>query len=66
MEADTFDFIKEDSSDAAYNPSDDELLKLVEKELAKGEPETVYRASYIRFSFQLPRTLSVGRCLLPA
>lgn len=36
MEADTFDFIKEDSSDAAYNPSDDELLKLVEKELAKG------------------------------
>ena len=36
MEADTFDFIKEDSPDAAYNPSDDELLKLVEKELAKG------------------------------
>ena len=33
MEADTFDFIKEDSPDAAYNPSDDELLKLVEKEL---------------------------------
>ncbi len=33
-EADTFDFIKEDSLDGAYNPSDDELLKLVETELA--------------------------------
>ena len=28
-EADTFDFIKEDSLDSAYNPSDDELLALV-------------------------------------
>ena len=35
MEADTYDFIKEDSQDFKYNPSDDELLKLVEKELAK-------------------------------
>ena len=35
MEADTYDFIKEDSKDSKYNPSDDELLKLVEKELAK-------------------------------
>ena len=35
-EADTFDFIKEDSLDFSYNPSDDELLKLVEQELAKG------------------------------
>lgn len=37
MEADTYDFIKEDSIDSGYNPSDDELLKLVEQELAKGE-----------------------------
>lgn len=36
MEADTYDFIKEDSDDSNYNPSDDELLKLVEKELEKG------------------------------
>ena len=35
-EADTFDFIKEDSLDSAYNPSDDELLALVAKELSKG------------------------------
>ena len=35
-EADTFDFIKEDSLDFSYNPSDNELLKLVEQELAKG------------------------------
>lgn len=36
MEADTYDFIKEDVADSKYNPSDDELLKLVEQELAKG------------------------------
>lgn len=36
MEADTYDFIKEDSIDYSYNPSDDELLKLVEQELEKG------------------------------
>lgn len=36
MEADTYDFIKEDSIDSSYNPSDDKLLKLVEQELAKG------------------------------
>ena len=36
MEADTSDFIKEDSVSLTYNPSDDELLKLVEQELAKG------------------------------
>lgn len=36
MEADTYDFIKEDSLDSSYNPSDDELLKLVATELAKG------------------------------
>ena len=36
MEADTYDFIKEDSVSSTYNPSDDELLKLVEQELAKG------------------------------
>lgn len=35
-EADTWDFIKEDSVDSNYNPSDDELLKLVGKELEKG------------------------------
>lgn len=35
-EADTYDFIKEDSTNAAYNPSDDELLKRVEQELAQG------------------------------
>lgn len=35
-EAGTFDFIKEDSVSLAYNPSDDELLRLVEQELAKG------------------------------
>ncbi|MEL5892710.1 sulfatase-like hydrolase/transferase [Bacteroides sp. GD17] len=35
-EADTFDFIKEDVDDSNYNPSDEELLKLVEAELAKG------------------------------
>ena len=34
-EADTYDFIKEDVGDANYNPSDDELLKLVATELAK-------------------------------
>ena len=34
-EADTYDFIKEDAGDANYNPSDDELLKLVAAELAK-------------------------------
>ena len=33
-EADTYDFIKEDAGDANYNPSDDELLKLVAAELA--------------------------------
>lgn len=36
MEADTCDFIKEDSTDSKYNPSDDELLKLVSAELKKG------------------------------
>ena len=36
MEADTYDFIKEDEGDSNYNPSDDELLKLVASELAKG------------------------------
>lgn len=36
MEADTYDFIKENSLDSSYNPSDDELLKLVATELAKG------------------------------
>ncbi|WP_455593260.1 sulfatase-like hydrolase/transferase [Bacteroides sp.] len=35
-EADTWDFIKEDTVDSNYNPSDDELLKLVGKELEKG------------------------------
>lgn len=35
-EADTYNFIKEDSADSSYNPSDDELLKLVASELAKG------------------------------
>ena len=35
-EADTYDFIKEDVGDSNYNPSDDELLKLVAKELGKG------------------------------
>lgn len=35
-EADTWDFIKEDSVDSNYNPSDDELLELVGKELEKG------------------------------
>ena len=39
MEADTYDFIKEDSIDSGYNPFDDELLKLVEQELAKGAPK---------------------------
>ncbi|WP_418699158.1 lipid A phosphoethanolamine transferase [Bacteroides sp.] len=38
-EADTFDFIKEDVADTSYNPSDEELLKLVEVELAKGAPK---------------------------
>lgn len=36
MEADTYDFIKEDVEDSKYNPSDDELLARVENELAKG------------------------------
>lgn len=36
MEAHTYDFIKENSLDSSYNPSDDELLKLVATELAKG------------------------------
>lgn len=36
MEADTYDFIKEDSADPTFNPSDDELLALVEQEVAKG------------------------------
>ena len=36
MEADTYNFIKEDSTDSDYNPSDDELLKLMKKELEKG------------------------------
>lgn len=35
-EADTYDFIKEDVGDSNYNPSDNELLKLVAKELGKG------------------------------
>ena len=35
-EADTYDFIKEDTRDSGYNPSDDELLKSVAAELAKG------------------------------
>nr|WP_302831744.1 lipid A phosphoethanolamine transferase [uncultured Bacteroides sp.] len=35
-EADNFDFIKEDSLDSGYNPSDDKLLELVSAELAKG------------------------------
>lgn len=34
-EADNFDFIKEDSLDSGYNPSDDKLLELVSAELAK-------------------------------
>lgn len=36
MEADTYVFLKEDVGDSMYNPSDDELLKLVELELARG------------------------------
>lgn len=36
MEAHTYDFIKENSLDSSYNLSDDELLKLVATELAKG------------------------------
>ncbi|WP_303014134.1 phosphoethanolamine transferase [uncultured Bacteroides sp.] len=36
MEADTCDFIKEDSVAPGYNPADDELLRLAEQELAKG------------------------------
>ena len=32
-EADTFDFIKEDTGNSGYNPSDDELLKRVASEL---------------------------------
>ena len=35
-EADTFDFIKEDTGNSGYNPSDDELLKRVASELDKG------------------------------
>ena len=35
-EADTWNFIKEDSVDSSYNPSDDVLLELVKKELEKG------------------------------
>jgi glucan phosphoethanolaminetransferase (alkaline phosphatase superfamily) len=39
-EADTYDFIKEDSSATeGYNPSDEELLKRVKKELALGAPK---------------------------
>ena len=34
-EADICDFIKEDTGDGSYNPSDDELLKLVAAELAE-------------------------------
>ena len=34
-EADICDFIKEDTGDGGYNPSDDELLKLVATELAE-------------------------------
>ena len=34
-EADICDFIKEDTGDGGYNPSDDELLKLVAAELAE-------------------------------
>lgn len=34
-EADICDFIKEDAGDGSYNPSDDELLKLVAAELAE-------------------------------
>lgn len=36
-EADTWDFIKEDSDSSTYNPSDDDLLALVEKEISKGD-----------------------------
>lgn len=36
MEADIFDFMKEGTTDSNYNPTDDELLKLVAKELDKG------------------------------
>ncbi|WP_308760153.1 lipid A phosphoethanolamine transferase [uncultured Bacteroides sp.] len=36
-EADTYDFIKENAGDSNYNPSDDELLKSVAKELKKGK-----------------------------
>lgn len=36
MEADNYDFIKEDSLDSTYNPSDDELLESVKNELGKG------------------------------
>lgn len=35
-EAGNFDFIKENSLDSGYNPSDDKLLELVSAELAKG------------------------------
>ena len=51
MEADTYDFIKEDSVSSSYNPSDDELLKLVEQELAKGATNNL--------SFSIPTVLTL-------
>lgn len=36
MEADHYDFIKENSDHIRFNPSDDELLTLVEQEMGKG------------------------------
>ncbi|MDR0938190.1 MAG: lipid A phosphoethanolamine transferase [Mediterranea sp.] len=47
MEADTYDFIKEDSADTHYNPSDEELLNLVTKELDRGaEKEFIVLHAY--------------------
>ena len=74
-EADTFDFIKEDSLDFSYNPSDNELLKLVEQELAKGAKKQFivlhtygshfnYRERYpAEAAFFQPDTLSLHRTI---
>ena len=66
MEADTYDFIKEDSVSSTYNPSDDELLKLVEEELAKGATKQFIVLHTYGSHFNYRERYPVGRCFLYA
>lgn len=68
MEADTYDFIKEDVADSKYNPSDDELLKLVEQDISFMFHSCFGRQSAIgktTLPYRKLRHRTAGRIFLP-